>query len=129
MKTIKFTSREAYLLRDRLAVADAMLEALTDYDPLHDPEPPYTQDELEDSINALTRELESHVPTVTIRTKVDEAVLVEAIEGATVMYRFADAYEFEQITKEEWAKYKRDARSIERKLKAAGIETDGFPPT
>ena len=129
VKTIQFTPDEADLMLDRFAVDDAMLEALMDYDPEHDTPPPYDRDQIEDSLIKLSRALEHPARRVVLDGEVDEIVLAESIEGATILYRSKDAYDDRELTKAQWTKILQTARSIERKLLKAKIVTTGFPPT
>jgi hypothetical protein len=117
--TINFTPAEWQVIEHRLAVPDAIAEALTDAEEGEEPALPVHRDEVADAA------LNMSGPVVTLVDDIDLEVLRDAIEGSTMPAITLDAIELSgESTEEAWGRNtRRHFKAIERKFEAAtGIE-------
>lgn len=117
---IKFTPAEWRVIEDRLAVADAIADSLTDY--------PEGEEEL--AVNASREEIVSAVhgilgPEVALENELELAILRDAIEGSTMPAKALDAIDYSCDPEQEaWGRgVRRACREVEHKFEqATGIE-------
>ena len=120
--TINFTPAEWQVIEHRLAVPDAIADALTEAEDGEEPTLPVHRDEVADAAKTMSG------PVVTLIDDIDLEVLRDAIEGSTVPYATKDAI---QYGAEDEAKQARSTRrhfkSIERKFGEATGVAAHFP--
>ena len=115
---IKFTKLQAELLADRPpdCIADALSQT---YD--------WDFDFLNEKASHLNWCIEIKKEISDELDNYDLEILADMINGNTIMQGFADAAEFEQITKKEFGNYKRAFRSVIKKLNKIGEGPESFP--
>lgn len=116
---IKFTPAEWRVIEDRLAVADAIADALTDFAEGEEPAVPNSRDEVIDAVHTMLG------PEVVLENELDVAVLQDAIDGSTAPYKAREAVDWGNDDEQRsWGRgVLRCLASIERKFEqATGIE-------
>lgn len=115
--TINFTPAEWRVIEHRLAVPDAIADALTDAEEGEEPVLPVHRDEVADAA------LNMSGPDVTLVDDIDLEVLRDAIEGSTVPYATKDAIHYGAENEVRQAhSTRRNFKSIERKFgEATGV--------
>lgn len=125
MPILYFTPREVACLDQRMSVPECIAEALTDYDPDHDPPPPFKTDEVEERADAMWHELKT-TGTITIETDLDRAILEDAIDGSVFGDFIRDDVTDGNMPKIEADRWRRAMKTIETKVKIVGINAT-FP--
>ncbi len=116
--TIQFTPTEWYIVEDRLAVPDAIAEALTEDDDSLD----------RDSVSDAARWLWIRGREVTLNDPIDLLVFTDAIEGSTMPAKLQDEVMWgDNATAKACRAKLRHIPKIESKLKAAGLTGIRFP--
>ena len=130
---LHLTKLEARALVHRLSVGDAISECLTDYGGEFEDMNPLEIEKVADALACRCEQIIEHrarggkLTFSMLDQKIATAVLRDAIEGSTWGCCLDDMVQDEEITVAERAKHRRAMRNIERKVRAAGIETSGFP--
>lgn len=115
--TINFTPAEWRVIEHRLAVPDAIADALTDAEEGEEPVLPVHRDEVADAARDMIG------PDVTLVDDIDLEVLRDAIEGSTMPYLVFDLFHGTEDEARYARSRQRNFKTIERKFaEATGVE-------